>query len=124
MMDRLVQSLDLKRLEKHNQENQDFRKTFDASIDHVIIDGIQADITIIESNDDQIHLDYEISKRILGKLSTEVVTKQEGNTLLVTVVNENRLFKHSVDPIDLCFTLPKGLVEVICKNSQRRHPNR
>jgi DUF4097 and DUF4098 domain-containing protein YvlB len=116
-LDELIQSLDLKRLENHKQKTDDFRKTFSSSIEKVIIDGVQADVTINASQDNQIHLDYEISKRILGKLSTEVTTKQEGNTLFVTVVNENRLFRNSVEPVDLSFDLPKTLIELVCKTA-------
>ncbi len=113
----LVQSLDLKRLENHKQESHDSRKVFGSTIQRVVIDGVHADVTINASQDDQTHIDYEISKRVLGKLSTQVTTKQEGNTLFVTVTNENRLFKHSVDPVDLSFELPKTLVELICKTA-------
>lgn len=116
-VDDLVQSLDLKRLETQKQETHDFKKTFSSKIERVIIDGVHANVTINVSQDDQTHIDYEISKRILGKLSTEVTSRQEGNTLLVAVTNANRLFWHNVDPIDLSLELPKNLIELVCKSA-------
>lgn len=113
----LVESLDLKRLESFNTEESTHNKTITDRVDTVIIDGFHADVTIFASDDDQSHVDYEISKRILGKLSTEVTTKQDGSVLTVTVSSVNKFFRNSMDPVDLTIQVPSVLKVLQCKTA-------
>lgn len=113
----LVESLDLKRLESRNSTVLDHNKSFDEQVDKLVVEGLHADVTIVSSDDQQTHVDYEISRSLLGKLSTEVSTKQEGKTLYVTVSSVNRFFKNSMDPVDLTIQLPKLMREVIVKTA-------
>lgn len=113
----LVESLDLKRLESQNTTISDHNKTFNEQVDRLVVEGLHADVTIIPSDDQQTHVDYEISKSLLGKLSTEVTTKQEGKTLFVSVSSVNKFFKNSLDPVDLTIQVPKIMREVICKTA-------
>ena len=111
----LVESLDLKRLESQNATSSDHNKTFNEQVDRLVVEGLHADVTIVASDDEQTHVDYEISRSLLGKLSTEVTTKQEGKSLFVTVTSVIKFFKNSLDPVDLTIQIPKLMREVICK---------
>ena len=113
----LIESLDLKRLTNQKAETQGNNKSFNEKVENVIIDGRHADVTIVASEDDQTHVDYDISKRILGKLATEITTRQEGKTLLVAVTSTNKIFMNSLDAVDLMLRLPKNLVDVNCKTA-------
>jgi len=110
----LVESLDLKKLKTNPQETK-VDRTFSEEIDKVIIDGLHADVTISVSEDNQAHVDYDISKRLLGKLNTEVTTHQEGKTLTVTVSVLNKIFRNNLDPIDLNIQLPQAIKTLNCK---------
>lgn len=113
----LVDSLDLKRLEQPQTVIHDHNQSIAGPIEEVIIDGLHADVTIMASDDDQVHVDYEIAKSVLGKLSTEVNSRQEGKTLYVTVSATNRLFRPSLDPVDLTIQCPKFLKHLSCKTA-------
>ncbi len=113
----LVESLDLERLEQQNTKTFDHDVSLKETVENVIIDGLHADVTLCVSDDNQTHVDYDISKRPLGKLSTEVKTIQEGNTLTITVSSLNKIFKSSLDPVDLSVLLPKSLKKMICKTT-------
>lgn len=113
----LVESLDLKRLTNPKYETQGNSQSFSEKVENVMIDGRHADVTMIASDDDQAHVDYDISKRLLGKLATEVTTRQEGKTLLVAVTSTNKLLMNSLDSVDLMLRLPKNLVDLNCKTT-------
>jgi len=113
----LVESLDLKRLETQKTAIQEHDQTITDIVETVIIDGLHADVTLMKSDDDLTHVDYEISRSILGKLSTEVTTKQEGKTLTITVSSVNKLFKHSLDPVDLTVQIPTSVKKLECKTA-------
>jgi DUF4097 and DUF4098 domain-containing protein YvlB len=113
----LVESLDLKRLKTQSPQPGAQESTITGEVDSIIIDAQHADITITPSQDNQTHVEYEISKRLLGKLSTEVTTRQEGKTLFVTVTPANKLFQSSSDSVELDISLPKQLKMVQCKTT-------
>jgi DUF4097 and DUF4098 domain-containing protein YvlB len=113
----LVESLDLKRLKTESVNPKPREEAITGEIESVIIDAQHADVTITPSNDDQSHVEYEISKRLLGKLSTEVTTRQEGKTLFVSVITANKLFHSSSDSVDLDISLPKHLKTLQCKTT-------
>ena len=113
----LVESLDLKRLKTESPVSGPQESTISGDIDTVIIDGQHADVSISPSDDEKTHVEYDISKRLLGKLSTEVTTRQEGKTLYVTVLNENKFFNAGADSVDLDISLPKHLNHLECKTT-------
>jgi len=113
----LVESLDLKRLESPQAYESKTDRIYSEDVEKVIIDGLHADVTINVSDDNQAHVDYEISKKLLGKLSAEVTSRQEGKTLYVTVSSINKIFKSSLDPVDLHLELPNSLKELNCKTA-------
>jgi hypothetical protein len=113
----LIESLDLKRLESPHVYESKSDRIYNEDVEKVIIDGLHADVTINVSDDNQAHVDYEISKKLLGKLSTEVTSRQEGKTLYVTVSSINKIFKSSLDPVDLHLELPNSLKELKCKTA-------
>ena len=113
----LVESLDLKRLQTPKATVLDHDQTITDTVENIIIDGLHADVTLMASDDEKTHVDYEISRSVLGKLSTEVTTKQEGKTLTITVSSVNKLFKHSLDPVDLAVQIPASVKNLECKTA-------
>lgn len=113
----LIESLDLKRLKTQSTEIGTHQSTISTEIDSVIVDAQHAEVTITPSSDDQTHVEYDISKRLLGKLSTEVTTRQEGKTLYVTVSNANRLFHTTTDSVELDISLPQNLKHLQVKTT-------